>query len=94
MTKNQWSLRELYRNLTNDPQNSDIQRVQLAQEQLDQAVAIAYGMDGQADPLAFLLNLNLEVVEKEAKGDQVTAPGLPDLIHNPKDFISQDCVCI
>ena len=94
MTKNQWSLRELYRNLTNDPQNSDIQAVQLAQEQLDQAVAIAYGMDGQADPLAFLLNLNLEVVEKEAKGDKVTAPGLPDFIHNPKDFISQDCVCI
>ena len=94
MTKNQWSLRELYRNLTNDPQNSDIQRVQLAQEQLDQAVAIAYGMDGQGNPLEFLLNLNLEVVEKEAKGDQVTAPGLPDLIHNPKDFISQDCVCI
>jgi hypothetical protein len=51
-------------------------------------------MDGQADPLAFLLNLNLEVVDKEAKGDKVTAPGLPDFIHNPKDFISQDCVCI
>jgi hypothetical protein len=94
MTKNQWSLRELYRNLTNDPQNFDIQAVQLAQEQLDQAVAIAYGMDGQGNPLAFLLNLNLAVADKEAKGDQVTAPGLPDFIHNPKDFISQDCVCI
>jgi hypothetical protein len=34
------------------------------------------------------------VVDKEAKGDKVTAPGLPDFIHNPKDFISQDCVCI
>jgi DNA-binding protein HU-beta len=34
------------------------------------------------------------ITETLAKGDKVTAPGLPDFIHNPKDFISQDCVCI
>jgi hypothetical protein len=94
MTKNQWSLRELYRNLTNDPQNSDIQEVQQAQEQLDQTVAIAYGMDLKADPLEFLLNLNLEVTNKETKGEKVQAPGLPDFITDLNEFISQDCVGI
>ena len=94
MTKNQWSLRELYRNLTNDPQNSDIQKAQQAKEQLDQAVAIAYGMDLKAEPLEFLLNLNLEVTDKEAKGEKVTAPGLPNFVTDLKDFISQDCVGI
>jgi hypothetical protein len=94
MTKNQWSLRELYRNLTNDPQNSDIQKAQQAQEKLDQAVAIAYGMDLKAEPLEFLLNLNLEVTDKEAKGEKVTAPGLPNFVTDLKDFISQDCVGI
>jgi hypothetical protein len=86
MTKNQWSLRELYRNLTNDPQNSDIQKVQQAQTNLDQSVAIAYGMDLKAEPLEFLLNLNLEVTDKEAKGEKVTAPGLPDFVTDLKDF--------
>ena len=94
MTKNQWSLRELYRNLTNDSQNSDIQKAQQAQEKLDQAVAIAYGMDLKAEPLEFLLNLNLEVTDKEAKGEKVTAPGLPDFVTDLNDFISQDCVGI
>ncbi|MGL5035127.1 MAG: DNA methyltransferase, partial [Microcystaceae cyanobacterium] len=47
MNKNQWSLRELYRNLTDNPQESDSQNLQDTQNSLDQAVAIAYGRDFQ-----------------------------------------------
>ncbi|MFM7580878.1 MAG: hypothetical protein ACKO5Q_28605, partial [Microcystaceae cyanobacterium] len=43
MTKNQWSLRELYRHLTDNPAHADIQRVRQAQEQLDHAVSLALG---------------------------------------------------
>ncbi|MGL5032520.1 MAG: hypothetical protein ACRC6M_01805, partial [Microcystaceae cyanobacterium] len=80
--------------LTDNPQESDSQNLQDAQNSLDQAVAIAYGMDFQINPLEFLLNLNLKVSEKEIKGEKVIAPGLPDFITNPASFISKDCIFI
>lgn len=94
MTKNQWSLRELYRHLTDNPALPDIQRVRQAQDQLDQAVSLAYGMTAQGDRLEFLLNLNFQVTEKEAKGEKVMAPGLPDFVANPDPLISPDCVAM
>jgi len=94
MTKNQWSLRELYRHLTDNPAHPEIQPVRQAQEQLDHAVRLAYGMTSQGDRLEFLLNLNFQVTAKEAKGEKVMAPGLPDFVTDPAPFISLDCVAM
>lgn len=49
-------------------------------------------------PLQFLLNLNLEITEKKAKGESVIPPGFPILNNiNSEDydqFITDDCVKI
>ena len=48
-------------------------------------------MKDDEDILAFLLKLNLELAEKEAKGESITPPGLPaDLAH--AEFITDDCI--
>ena len=49
-------------------------RVRDAQNALDSAVRKAYGMKDGEDTLAFLLALNLELAEKEAKSESVTPP--------------------
>jgi hypothetical protein len=51
-------------------------------------------MKPDEDILAFLLKLNLELADKEAKGEPITPPGLPAFVEKPKDFISKDCVGI
>jgi hypothetical protein len=61
---------------------------------LDAAVRAAYGMKPDEDILAFLLKLNLELVEKETKGKAITPPGLPAFVEEPKEFISKNCVDI
>jgi len=92
MTKNQWSLREIYRNLTDKPELEDSQLLQQTQLNLDNAVRSVYGMSSNEDPLQFLLNLNLEVTEKEARGEPILTAGLPAIISDPHNFITNDCV--
>ena len=63
MDDNGWSLRDLYRTLETPGTN----RLRDAQAALDSAVRAAYGMKESEDTLAFLLALNLELADKEAK---------------------------
>jgi hypothetical protein len=88
MTANGWSLRDLYRTLETPGTN----RLRDAQSALDFAVRAAYGMDANEDTLAFLLALNLELADKEAKGVQVTPPGLPVLGGEAAEFVGKDCI--
>ena len=61
MTANGLSLRALYRTLETPGKNP----LRDAQDGLDRAVRAAYGMPPDADPLAFLLSLNLQLAEIE-----------------------------
>jgi SAM-dependent methyltransferase len=88
MQDNGWSLRELYKSLETPGEN----RLRTAHAALDTAVRAAYGMKASEDILAFLLKLNLELADKEAKGEAITPPGLPAFVPKPADFVSKDCV--
>jgi len=90
MQKNGWSLRELYKTLETPGAN----KLRDAQSALDTAVRAAYGIKPDEDILAFLLKLNLELAEKETKGQPITPPGLPAFVEQPKDFSTADCVSI
>lgn len=86
--KNGWSLRELYKTLETPGAN----KLRDAQDALDTAVRAAYGMKAGEDILAFVLKLNLELADKEAKGHPVTPPGLPTFVPEPDKFVTRDCV--
>jgi hypothetical protein len=88
MDANGWSLRELYKSLETPGAN----RLRTAHAALDAAVRAAYGMKPDDDILAFLLKLNLELAEKEAKDEAITPPGLPAWVPEPESFVSRDCV--
>jgi hypothetical protein len=88
MQDNSWSLRQLYRSLETPGDN----KLRGAHDALDSAVRAAYGMKESEDILAFLLKLNLELADKESKGQSITPPGLPPFVPNPAEFVSQDCV--
>ncbi|MBC5795054.1 MULTISPECIES: DNA methyltransferase [unclassified Sphaerospermopsis] len=88
MTENKWSLRELYRTLEIPGKN----RLRTAHEELDKAVREAYGMEKTKDVLKFLLELNFEVADREAKNLPVIAPGLPPCVTDASEFITDDCV--
>lgn len=88
MVANGWSLRDLYRTLETPGTN----RLRDSQAALDAAVRAAYGMKDKEDNLAFLLDLNLELANKEAKGETATPPGLPVAVGGPNDLITPDCV--
>jgi len=88
MTENRWSLRELYRTLELPGKNP----LRQANSELNAAVREAYGMTAKDDPLKFLLDLNFSVAERENQGLPVIAPGLPPIVKNPHDFITDDCV--
>ena len=90
MQANDWSLRELYKSLETPGEN----RLRTAHAALDTAVRTAYGMKASEDILAFLLKLNLELADKEAKGEAITPPGLPAFVSKPADFVSKDCVSV
>ena len=90
MDANGWSLRELYRTLETPGDN----KLRDAHAVLDAAVRAAYGMEGKEDILAFLLKLNLELADKESKGEPITPPGLPAFVSKPSDFVSEDCVAV
>lgn len=73
MRKLKYSLRDLYRTLEQPGDNP----LRDAHARLDTAVRAAYGMPDDADPLAFLLDLNLKLATKEKAGEGITSPGLP-----------------
>jgi hypothetical protein len=88
MRDNGWSLRELYKSLETPGEN----RLRAAHAALDSAVRAAYGMKPDEDILAFLLKLNLELADKETKGEAITPPGLPSNYPDPKKLVTEDCV--
>ena len=88
MADNNWSLRELYRSLELPGQNA----LRDAHAELDAAVRAAYGMKSKEDPLAFLLALNATTAQREARGEAVTAPGLPPCASDPSSFLTTDCI--
>ncbi len=88
MQANGWSLRELYKSLETPGEN----RLRDAHAALDAAVRAAYGMKPDEDILAFLLKLNLELADKEAKGEPITPPGLLAFYPNPKELVTEDCI--
>jgi hypothetical protein len=90
MNKHDLSLRELYRSLEL-PGSSPLKD---AQAKLDLAVREAYGMDKATDPLAFLLDLNQTVAQKEDAGGTVVGPGLPPIVTDKSKFVSTDCVAM
>ena len=59
---------------------------------LDAAVLAAYGFSANADLLAQLLALNLEVAAKIEKGEPVTAPGVLKNYPSPKKLVTEDCI--
>jgi len=61
---------------------------------LDEAVYSAYGFKKTQDELEFLLQLNLDLSEKESKGQRITGPGLPQVVKNPKELITKDCISL
>jgi len=61
---------------------------------LDEAVRSAYGMSSSADPLAFLLDLNAQVADAEANGDEVQGAGLPSVINDCSAYVSEDCISV
>ncbi len=44
------------------------------------------------DILQQLLDLNFDVTDKEAMGEKILAPGLPEFIEDKSEFITDDCV--
>ncbi|MDR3403161.1 MAG: N-6 DNA methylase [Chthoniobacter sp.] len=88
MDKLGYSLRELYRTLEEPGTNP----LRDAHTRLDTAVRAAYGMAPDADPLAFLLALNLKLASKEKAGEKITPPGLPLPEPEHAAFITDDCV--
>ena len=59
---------------------------------LGTAVRTAYGMPAKADPLAFLLALNLTLATKEKAGESSTPPGFPFPEAERAAFITADCI--
>jgi hypothetical protein len=82
------TLRELYRSLEL-PGDSPLNR---AQARLDGAVRKAYKMRADANTLEFLFGLNQELAEKEATLQQVIGPGLPSVVKDASEFITEDCI--
>jgi hypothetical protein len=88
MRKLNYSLRNLYRTLEEPGDNP----LRDAHARLDAAVRAAYGMAEDADPLAFLLELNLACAAKEKAGEKITPPGLPLSPNEQTEFITADCI--
>ncbi len=90
MTKLGYSLRTRYRTLEEPGANP----LRDAHARLDAAVRAAYAMPKDADPLAFLLALNLELAAKEKAGEPITPPGLPLPESERAAFVTADCITV
>lgn len=51
-------------------------------------------MPEDADPLAFLLELNLACAGKEKAGQNITPPGLPLPANEQQEFVTKDCISL
>jgi hypothetical protein len=49
-------------------------------------------MPADADPLTFLLELNLACAAKEKAGETIRPPGLPLPTKEHADFLTADCI--
>jgi len=83
-----YPLRALYRTLDTPGPNP----LRQAHTRLDTAVRAAYAMPKAADPLAFLLALNLELAAKEEAGKSITPPGLTLPESERAALVTADCV--
>lgn len=85
-------LRALYRTLELPGKNP----LKDAHAALDDAVMKAYSFNPKKDLLQQLLDLNLTVAAAEAKGEPVTAPGIPPAFAerggDPASLITDDCI--
>jgi SAM-dependent methyltransferase len=85
-------LRALYRTLELPGKNP----LKDAHAALDAAVLKAYGFSATKDLLTQLLDLNTAVAAAEAKGEPVTAPGIPSSFEaeggHKADLITDDCI--
>jgi SAM-dependent methyltransferase len=88
MRRLNYSLRDLYRTLEQPGDNA----LRNAHARLDAAVRAAYAMPADADPLAFLLELNLACAAREKAGETITAPGLPLPSKDQDAFITDECI--
>lgn len=59
---------------------------------LDEAVLKAYNFSAEMGLLEQVLRLNHEVGDREAKGDSVMAPGIPDGYPKPEKLLTKDCI--
>ena len=88
MAAHGWSLRALYRTLDEPGDNA----LRTAQARLDTATRTAYTMPAKADPLAFLLTLNLTLAAKEKTDEKITPPGLSLPAAERAALITDDCI--
>jgi hypothetical protein len=88
MRKLNYLLRDLYRTLEQPGDNP----LREAHGRLDGVVRVAYGMAEDADPLAFLLELNLACAAKEKAGEKITSPGLPLPPDEHVELVTDDCI--
>jgi hypothetical protein len=51
-------------------------------------------MPNDADPLAFLLALNLDLAAKEKAGEPISPPGIPLPEAESAAFVTTDCITI
>ena len=68
--------------------------VRLDQDRLNEAVRKAYGMSPKANTLEFLFDLNQELAQKEASPQQLVGPGLPPIVKDAAEFITDDCIVV
>ncbi|MFB8792600.1 MAG: type IIL restriction-modification enzyme MmeI [Potamolinea sp.] len=73
MEKKQWGITQLYNHFFHEP-SSQLFKLHA---KLDQLVMQAYGFNSNDDILAKLLELNLELAEKEKRGESVVGPWAP-----------------
>jgi len=88
LTNLKGGLRALYRTLELPGENP----LKDAHAALDAAVLTAYGFSPKKDLLAQLLALNLAVAGQIAKGEKVTAAGIPKDYPKPKELVTGDCI--
>nr|WP_052055652.1 hypothetical protein [Myxosarcina sp. GI1] len=74
MEQKQWGITQLYNQYFHEPASKLYQ----LHQQLDKLVMQAYGFKEQDDILAKLLELNLELAEKEQQGEKVIGAESPD----------------
>jgi hypothetical protein len=90
MLKNDFSLREIYKSLETPGKNP----LKDAHDKLDSAVREAYDMGKDDDVLKFLLDLNLDLSNKESLDEKIVGPGLSPCVKDAKQYVTKDCIDI